>query len=569
MIFPAFAAVAERDPDQIALIDQRSRVVTFGQLHAAVGRSAASLQSLGLGRGSTVALFAPNRVEWVIASLATAAIGARSIGLNTRFRTSELDYLLHIGSADAVLAPDAFLGVRPAELLLGIRDSPMLLVDGDPSVFHDRFSPIPWGQVENSLGSGIRAGDDADLGLGAITDSSLTGDDRDAEWCGFTTSGTTGHPKLAVHSQAGSLHHFRAVIDAFDLGPTTVAFVPLPLCGVFGFTAAFATLLAGGTTVLHETFDPAAAATAIAEHGVTFANGADNMIDAIFDQPSFDWSKTTWTTGGFADFTNTGAAVVARADELTDGRLRLTGVYGSSEGFALMSRWPAGASVAQRAVNGGELVSPELEVRCVDPAAGTVLAHGEPGEIQFRGPGMITGYVEHPDAPETSEATAAAFTEDGWFRTGDLGSTLAERVFVYNARLGDSLRLRGFLCDPTEIEHHLERHPLVDLAQVVGVDRPGGEVAVAFVRPVPTPSPGLTDDAADHLANELLEHCATGLANYKTPARVVIVDEFPVTDGPNGVKIRKVDLRATATQWYLDADNSTKPTTVQPSKEQT
>ncbi len=555
MIFPTFAAVAAAHPTRLALIDQRGRTLTYAELLASTEQVIGGLEALGVTQGSSVALFAPNRVEWIIASLATAALGAQSLGLNTRFRTAELDYLLHVGRCDALVVPDAFLGVRPAELLEGLRDTPRVIVDGDPSRFDARFRPVAWHDL-------VGRTDDRDRPA-SRPDRSDSPDRRatlrpDAPWCGFTTSGTTGHPKLAVHSQSGTLHHLHAVIQAFGLDQDTVAYVPLPLCGVFGFTGAFATLLAGGTTVLHETFDPAAAAAALVEHQVTFANAADNMIAAIMDQPAFDGPTTSWTTGVYADFTNTGAAVAERAERITDGRLRLSGVYGSSEGFALMSRWPSDAPVADRSVNGGELVSDQLEVRCADPTTGDVLPHHAPGEIQFRGPGMITGYLEHPDAPETAAANREAFTDDGWFRSGDLGYTVAERAFVYNARLGDSLRLRGFLCDPTEIEHHLEQHDTVDLAQVVGVDRPGGEVAVAFVRLHP-PADAATAPAT------LIDHCRAGLANYKTPDRIVIVDEFPVTDGPNGTKIRKVDLRSEAMRWYDEHDRSpSSPSKVNP-----
>ncbi len=540
MIFPTFAAVAAATPDRTALIDQRGRSLTFAELRSATERVSLGLQRLGLGANSSVALFAPNRVEWVIASLATSAIGARALGLNTRFRTAELDYLLHVGRCDAMFVPEEFLGVRPHELLSGIRDTPRLIVDGDPGIFDERFRAVAWTELEQT------ELEQTELEQTAV-DHAVDAQRGEASWCGFTTSGTTGHPKLAIHTQAGTLHHHEAVIRSFELGPDTVAYVPLPLCGVFGFTTTLATLLAGGTVVLHETFSPATAAAAIAEHGVTFANAADNMISAILDEPAFDGSTTTWTTGVYADFTNTGAAVAERAERLTNGRLRLSGVYGSSEGFALMSRWPSGAPVAQRSVNGGELVSDQLDVRCVDPETQTLLPNDAPGEIQFRGPGMISEYLEHLDAPETASANARAFTSDGWFRTGDLGFTVADRAFVFNARLGDSLRLRGFLCDPTEIEHHLERHELVEHAQVVGVDRPGGQVAVAFVRLRPDGDPLTAPDT-------LLEHAKQGLANYKTPDRIVIVDAFPVTDGPNGVKIRKVELRDDAERWYAEND---------------
>ncbi len=216
----------------------------------------------------------------------------------------------------------------------------------------------------------------------------------------------------------------------------------------------------------------------------------------------------------------------------------MTGLYGSSEGFALMSGWEPTAAVADRSRSGGRLISETMEVRCCDPETGRELGHDEPGELQFRGPNLIEGYLGNP------EATAAAFTGDGWYRSGDLGHTIDERTFVFLARLGDSLRLRGFLCDPAEIERHLEAHPGVTTAQVVGVER-DGDVAVAFV------TAGSTNPTED----ELIAHCRAGLANFKCPARVIVVDAFPVTEGPNGTKIRKTDLRDRASA-LLQADSA-------------
>ena len=123
----------------------------------------------------------------------------------------------------------------------------------------------------------------------------------------------------------------------------------------------------------------------------------------------------------------------------------------------------------------------------------------------------------------------------GWFATGDLGSADDEGGFVYLARMGDALRLRGFLTDPAEIEQHLTSHPAVESAQVVGAPGSGGEVAVAFV---------VTLQEIEE--RDLIEYCRRHLANYKVPARVIALDEFPTVEGPNGVKIRKAELRSRA-----------------------
>ena len=161
-----------------------------------------------------------------------------------------------------------------------------------------------------------------------------------------------------------------------------------------------------------------------------------------------------------------------------------------------------------------------------------VLANGVDGELCFRGPVVLRRYLGD-DA-----ATAAALAADGWFRSGDLGRLTGDGGFEFLARLGDSLRLRGFLVDPAEIEQRLEKHPAVELAQVVAAERPGrGQVAVAFVRL----SRPVTEE-------DLRRHCAAGIADFKVPERIVAVEEFPTVDGPNGVKILKRDLRMMAQQ---------------------
>lgn len=508
--------VADQRPNAVAVIDHDGSETTYEALITAAEHAAAGLASLGLQPGDNIGAFHPNRSTWLTLWLAAARAGINVVGLNTRFRTAELNHLLNLADIKVVLAPDEFLGIDPVALFGGL-DVPTKLIVEPLSGKLDIADPnISWAElVHGEHPSDPPAGDLSHLTIG------------------FTTSGTTGFPKVACHTQASTLHHADEVIGAFQLDETSVALVALPLCGTFGFMSALPVLLAGGTVVLAETWNPGEAARTIAERGVTFCNGSDAMLIDVVEHPDFK-TDTTWTTGVFADFTNAGIECIRRTTERTGGRLRLVGTYGSSEGFALMCRWPRFGSIADRARNGGPLVGGDYRVRVCHPETDGPLPHGEQGELQFKGANFIDSYLGNP------EATAAAFT-DGWFRSGDLGYVLDDTTFVYLARLGDSLRLRGFLCDPSEIEHHLEAHEMIERAQVVGVHQPGvGDVAVAFVIPTSTAPAG------DLLEAAIKEHCADGLANYKQPERIVLVDTFPVTDGPNGVKVRKVELRATA-----------------------
>lgn len=175
-------------------------------------------------------------------------------------------------------------------------------------------------------------------------------------------------------------------------------------------------------------------------------------------------------------------------------------------------------------------VDPAVQARVIDTVTGAEVPQGQPGELQLRGPSVLGGYLE-PDGLAPPPLAAG-----GWFPTGDLACMDRDGGFIYLARLGDALRLAGFLADPAEIEQQLLAHPRVLSAQVVGAPvTSGGEVAVAFI---------IADGEIDEKA--LIAHCRRGLANYKTPARVVAVDEFPVVDGANGTKIRKTELRQLA-----------------------
>ena len=212
--------------------------------------------------------------------------------------------------------------------------------------------------------------------------------------------------------------------------------------------------------------------------------------------------------------------------------IQFSSTYGSSECYALMAFSDWSASAEQRALAGGVPTDPMIEVRIVDAETGLHLVDGEAGEIQIRGPNVLPGYLNNP------EATAKAFTVDGWYRSGDLGFQHGSR-FTYLSRMGDSLRLRGYLVNPAEIEACLLQHPSVGGAQVVGVNQAGvGDVAVAYVL-----SGHL--DKAENRPDEaaLLSHCRIHLANYKIPVRIVLIEEFPAINGPNGIKIQKRQLR--------------------------
>lgn len=469
------------------------------QLKTAAHRAAGHLQQQGLQRGDTLALWLPNGAAWLQWLLACAELGVLVVPISTRYKSAEVEHVLNVSRARLLVVPRSFLdqdyAALATELQRSIETLEHILIVDDPM----RVVPYP-----------ERAGDLQARGT------------REDLLCCFSTSGTTGFPKLAAHGHHSIARHAWQVSQAFGIRPGDAMLCALPLYGVFGFMTVLCTLAGGGACVMQPVFDAAQAAQLVAQHRITHAVGSDSMFMPMLEQPGIDWSSLRHII--LADFVGLAAAVTQRGHELG---VACSGTYGSSELYALMSLHPWGAAVSQRALAGGVPLDPDIHVRVMDPQDGHELADGEPGELQVRGPNQLACYLNNPDA------TAQAFTADGWFRTGDLATRHGDG-FTYLARMGDSLRLRGYLVNPSEIENELMRHPAVSGAQVVGLKIPGqGDVAVAYV----------TLHATDPGEPALQAHCKAQLANYKIPHRVVVVDDFPIVNGPNGGKIQKRVLR--------------------------
>jgi fatty-acyl-CoA synthase len=197
-----------------------------------------------------------------------------------------------------------------------------------------------------------------------------------------------------------------------------------------------------------------------------------------------------------------------------------------------MAHQPAEADAEQRALAGGVPSSEEIEVRVRDRETDELLPPEETGELEVRGLNIMIGYMGDPEAEKEN------FTDDGYVRTGDLGY-LTEYGFVYVSRVGDALRLGGFLVSPREIEGYLESLSSIAEAQVVGVTAERGTVAIGFV--VAEEGQGFDED-------EILELCRKHLAKFKVPQRVIALPDFPKTESANGVKVKREELKEMATE---------------------
>jgi fatty-acyl-CoA synthase len=473
-------------------------------------RTAAGLRRAGIGPGARVALWLPNGIGYLASMFACARLGALAIHINTRFRAAEIGNLLRRSEAVALVTQWGF----------------------PPVDFPAIFAALPAedrADVRCVLGLDIPSGVTEVAGLPAMPLDGAPADARPDEAAGdapcltFTTSGTTGGPKLVVHDQQSIAGHAVDVARRIGLDGTDAALLgTLPFCGTFGNVVAMAAIAGGAHIVCLAQFDADEAAALIRRHRITHVIGGDDMfarIAAASGGRRFD----TVRFSAFAAFHSTTASAIAAAEAVG---IQPRGLYGSSELQALF----AVAEGENRLLGGGAPVSPQAELQVRDPQTGDALPFGASGELWINAPSRFLAYLGNP------AATERALDAAGMFRTGDLGR-LTERGFIYEARMGDAMRLGGFLVAPEEIEAVIQALPEVAGVQVVAAMGKGDPVPVAFVQP----ADGMDVDAATVRA-----HCLKQLARFKVPERIVLVDAFPVVDSPNGPKVQRVRLREMA-----------------------
>ena len=305
--------------------------------------------------------------------------------------------------------------------------------------------------------------------------------------------------------------------------------VVYPFSGVFGFVSAMTAVTSGGVALMEPVFTPDLVLGHMSELGVTHLASADDVNARLMAA----WHERPVPLDRFdhlliGDFYGNSLQIAGWAENETG--TPTYGIYGSSELFALVGFWGERDPVPARWRGGGRPVSPRIEVRAADPDTDAPLPAGEIGELQFHGYLVVDSYLGDHDGA----IRARSFTDDGWFRSGDLGSVREDGSFEFRCRAGDSLRLRGYLVEPAEIETRLSEHPEVARAKVVGVERDGQTRAVAFVEPGPgrDPDPGA-----------LRDWCAAALAAFKVPELVHTLPELPTTVGTNGSKVRADVLR--------------------------
>jgi fatty-acyl-CoA synthase len=518
-VWTLLADIAEETPAAPAFI-HGERTLTFAELLDCSARTAQGLADLGVGPGDRVALWLPNVPAYPILYFACVRLGAIAVAVNTRYRAVEVADIVGRSGAKVLACAPGFRRIDFLSILADIEPAALdrlaaIIVVGDepasvpPAI--ERLRRVPFDRLLS------RPAHAANHALASAP-------------CNiFTTSGTTSAPKFVLHRQGAIAGHAQQVARVFGFtAPDTLSLAILPLCGVFGFNQTLATLAAGKPSVLVESYEIDEIARLIQRHKPTTMFGSDDMYARLLEVMPGRWPFRSIKWAGYGAFN---ASLEDLPERAQPRGLRLIGLYGMSEVQALYARQPLKAPMARRKLGGGLPTSPLGHVRVRDPDSGALLGPGQPGALECAGPSLMVGYYGN------EAATAQAMTADGYVRTGDLAQLDGRGGFTFLSRMGDVLRLSGFLVNPLEIETHIQKLPAIADCQTIAVPRPEGVRAVSFV----ILKPGATLDEAVTIA-----HCRHGLANYKVPVRVFAVDDFPKTPSPNGFKIQRGKLREMA-----------------------
>jgi acyl-CoA synthetase (AMP-forming)/AMP-acid ligase II len=505
----AAASAAERFGDRLGIVDGEARL-SYSDLFDQGRRFGAALVESGVQPGDRVAIWAFNSAEWVVALLGLSMAGAVLVPINTRWKGAEAADVLRRSRARLLVTVTGFLDTDYVAMLEG-QDLPdlsttVVMRTAAWEEFLDRATPSALDEVDRRAAA-VASGDPADI---------------------LFTSGTTGVPKGVVMPHERTLGVATDWVRMTGLGADDRYLMVNPYFHQFGLKAGILACLASGAAMLPEAvFDVGRALARVAEERVTVFPGAPTLYLSILDHPDrdrYDLSSLRVAVTGAADIP---VELIRRVNDELPFSVVITG-YGLTETGTATSTAPDDDFETVATTVGRP--RPGFEVRIADHD-GKDVPPGEAGEVIVKGPTVMAGYLDDPDA------TASALSTEGWLRTGDLG-VLDDRGYLRIAgRIKDMFIVGGFNVYPAEIENALLRHPDVKQAAVIGIpDDRLGEVGMAFV---------VTHSDNADLGAEILTWCRDQMANYKVPRAIELVDELPVN--ATG-KVVKDELRARVMQ---------------------
>jgi acyl-CoA synthetase (AMP-forming)/AMP-acid ligase II len=476
---------AGRLADKPALVDgPTGRALTYGQLAASVRRVAAGLHARGFGKGDVFGIFSPNVPEYAVAFHAVSLLGGISTTINPHYTSDELAHQLKDANA-------RFLLTVPELMKVAVEAAHKAQVQ-ELFVLGEAEGATPFDALLDSEGSVPPVEIDPRQDLVALPYS----------------SGTTGLPKgvmLTHHNLVANLLQVEAnkIIARDD----TVLCV-LPLYHIYGLSVIMNLgLYMGATIVMMPRFELEGFLRIMQDYEVTLAPLVPPLVLALSKHPlveNYDLSKLRMIFSGAAPL----------SPNLTRACTERIGCI-IRQGYGMTETSPAThISPEDRALNKPGSVGhcvPNTECKIVDSTSGDVLGAGAEGEICVRGPQVMKGYLNRP------EATATTVDAQGWLHTGDVGYVDEDGQLFIVDRVKELIKYKGFQVAPAELEAILLAHPSVaDAALIPSPDEEAGEIPKAFVV--------LRGEAS---AEELMSYVASRVAPHKKIRKLEFIEQIP------------------------------------------
>ncbi len=500
-LWELLARRAAATPDLCLVVDQDDRTVTAAELLARSERTAAGLWELGVRPGTVVTWQLPTRIETVVVSMALARLAAVQNPVLHIYREREVGFILRqLGSA-FYICPGTWKGFDYAAMATGIATElerpPALVVTDDA---------LP----------------EADPGILPPPPGADSFDE--VRWV-YYTSGTTADPKGVRHSDRTLFTGGQGLALALGLSDRDRGSIAFPFAHIAGPDYLVMMLANGFPAIMVESFVPDQAVEVMRRHGATMVGGSTAFYQAYLAEQRKQPGRPVIPTlrlmsGGGAPMPPEVFHEVRR-----EMGVRIAHGYGMTEIPMICMGSPDDTDEQLATTVGRPVAGATLRIVALD---GSVAPPGVEGEVRVKGPMVCKGYTD-------PELTAAAFDEDGWFRTGDLGLVRPDGHVVLTGRLKDIIIRKGENISAREVEDLLYQHPKVGDVAVVGLPDPerGERVCAVVQRP----------DSGETLTfEEMVAHLnAAGLMTQKIPEQLEVVDALPRNQTLN--KVLKQQLR--------------------------
>lgn len=514
------AAVAGHPGDEILFLGDSAQQVSVGELWLDALALAGVLRRDGMRTGEVVGILLPNsRQAWTI-YLACVAAGAVVVPIPPTQGITEAAYCLDDSGARRFFVADRWRRTDFAGALGPVRAARSL---ESITVVGESVPPdcVPFTMLERTM---------RDRPPPAVEDLASGDGKADAFLC--YTSGSTAAAKAARHTHDTFLAELMQMDDRFPGRP--VAFTARPLGTMAGLLAVLRAMLTPARTIVMDRWETASAIELVREHQVTHLPTVPFMLTTVLDELEAAGTRLPSLADVSCGGSSVPAALIERAGELGIPAYRL---FGSTEHPTVTSGHPGEDLPLRAATDGMLLRGAALKIVSAD---GCEVAAGQTGEILTKGPDQFAGYLD-------LAVNEAAFTADGWLRSGDLGHLTPTGHLIVTGRAKDLIIRAGLNLAPAAIEDVLARHPLVAEVAVVGVaDRQYGERPAAFVV--------LREPGQLSLAEVRRHFEQAGVARQKTPEYVVVRDSMPRTaSGKIAKRLLREELEASLSVGRDDA----------------